>query len=205
MRNLFYLFWIVVCTANAQSEMSATDARALEAKVKKTANTTETITSNFRQYKHMDFLSNDIESLGKLSFKAPNLVKWEYTEPFAYSVIFEEETLYINNEGNKSDMDIGSNKLFKRLNQLITNSIKGDLFDTDEFHINYFEKGNTSEVHFAPKDEDFATFIKAFHITFNEKGEVTEVKMLEPSNDYTRIVFTDRKTNQSLPDAVFAH
>lgn len=205
MRNLIFLLWFTVCSVYAQSEMSAVDARALEAKVKKTANTTETITSSFRQYKHMDFLSNDIESLGKLSFRAPSLVKWEYTEPFAYSVIFEEETLYINNEGNKSNVDIGSNKLFKRLNRLITNSIKGDLFNTDEFHIDYFKKGSDSEVHFTPKDEDFASFIKAFHITFNGNGEVTEVKMLEPSNDYTRIVFTDRKTNQSLPDAVFAH
>ncbi|WP_299529976.1 outer membrane lipoprotein carrier protein LolA [Ulvibacterium sp.] len=205
MRNLVYLLWILVYTANAQSEMSATDAQALEAKVKKASNTTETITSSFKQYKHMDFLSNDIESLGKLSFKAPNLVKWEYTEPFAYSVIFKDDVLYINNEGNKSDMDIGSNKLFKQLNQLITNSIKGDLFDRTQFHINYFKKGSVSEVHFAPKDEDFAAFIKAFHITFNENGEVTEVKMLEPTNDYTRIVFKDRKTNQSLPDAVFAH
>lgn len=205
MRNFAYLLWFMMSAVNAQSEMSTAEAQALEAKVKVTADATQTITSNFRQYKHMDFLTNDIESMGRLSFKAPSLVKWEYTEPFAYSVIFKDEVLYINNEGNKSNVDIGSNKLFKQLNQLITNSIKGDLFNTDEFHINYFIKEGISEVHFAPKDEDFASFIKAFHITFNGKGEVTEVKMLEPSDDYTRIVFTDRKTNQSLPDAVFAH
>ncbi len=205
MRNLAYLLWFMMIAVNAQSEMSTAEAQALEAKVKATADATETITSNFRQYKHMDFLSNDIESMGRLSFKAPNLVKWEYAKPFAYSVIFKDEVLYINNEGNKSNVDIGSNKLFKQLNQLITNSIKGDLFNTAEFNIDYFTKEGESEVHFAPKDEDFASFIKAFHIIFNGKGEVTEVKMLEPSDDYTRIVFTDRKTNQSLPDAVFAH
>ena len=30
------------------------------------------ITSDFTQYKHLDFLSDDIESKGKLAFKAPD-------------------------------------------------------------------------------------------------------------------------------------
>jgi len=185
--------------------MTSSDAQALKNKVKAVADATRTITSNFKQYKHMDFLSQAIESTGRLSFKEPDWVKWEYTEPFAYSVIFKNETLYINNEGQKSDTDMGSKKLFKQLNQLIANSIKGDLFDSDEFRIDYFQKGKDREVHFSPRDEDFASFIKAFHITFNTQGEVIEVKMLEPSNDYTRIVFIDRVTNQPLPDAVFSH
>ena len=185
--------------------MSDIEAQALETKVKNLAAHTKSITSDFTQYKHLDFLSNDIESKGKLSFKAPNLVKWAYVEPFVYSVLFKNETLYINNEGDKSNVDIGNNKLFKQLNKLITDSIKGDMFDSNEFSMSYFKKGLDSEVYFAPKDADFSKYIKAFHLTFNEKGEVIEVKMVEPSNDYTQIVFSNRKANQTLPDAVFAH
>ena len=102
-------------------------------------------------------------------------------------------------------MDIGSNKLFKQLNQLIADSIKGDLFDAEEFDISYYNKEEDSEVYFAPKDKNFAKYIKAFHLTFNKKGEVIEVKMVEPSNDYTQVVFENRKVNQTLPDALFAH
>mgnify|MGYP000580841620 CR=1 FL=1 len=165
---------------------------------------TKTITADFTQYKHLDFLSNDIESSGKLAFKAPNMVKWEYVKPFAYSVLFKNETLFINDNGNKSDMDLGSNKLFKQLNQLITASIKGDMFDASEFEVSYFVMDRNSEVHFNPKDKQFAEFIKSFHITFNTKGEVQEVKMIEPSEDYTKIVFSNRTTNQPISDAVFA-
>lgn len=185
--------------------MSAAEANALRSLIKEQAASTKTITSNFTQYKHMDFLSNDIESTGKLSFRAPHLVKWEYTKPFAYSLLFENETLFINNEGNKSNMDIGNNKLFKQLNNLITGSIKGDMFDSTEFDITYYEKGTISEVHFYPKDQNFAKYIKAFQLTFNEKGEVIAIKMVEPSEDYTQIVFSDRKVNQTLSDEVFAH
>lgn len=184
--------------------MSTQEAVVLKNKVKARADKTQSISSDFTQYKHLDFLSNDIESTGKLSFKAPNTVKWEYVEPFVYSVLFKGETLYINNEGDKSNVDIGSNKLFKELNVLITSSIKGDMFTAEHFSISYFKKAKNSVVHFAPKDQKLAEFIKIFHITFNSIGDVLEVKMIEPSGDYTQIIFSNRVVNKAIPDAVFA-
>ncbi|MFS4493063.1 LolA family protein [Maribacter sp. 2308TA10-17] len=200
------LMLLIVCGTilNAQTKMSTSEASAIKAAVKALSDKTETITADFVQYKHLDFLSKDIESNGKLAFKSPSMVKWEYVKPFAYSVLFKNETLFINDNGNKSDMDMGSNKIFKQLNQLITASIKGDMFDASEFEVSYFKTDGNSEVHFNPKDKQFAEFIKSFHITFNTKGEVQEVKMIEPSDDYTQIVFSNRTTNQPLSDAVFA-
>ncbi len=189
----------------AQKKMGQTEAAALKNKVKILSANTETITSDFVQYKHLDFLSNDIASTGKLAFKSPDRVKWAYTEPFAYSIIFKNETLYINDDGSKSAMDMASNKIFKQLNQLITASIKGDLFDADEFKVTYYQKDGKSEVHFNPTDPQFSEFIKSFQLTFNGKGEVEEVKMIEPSDDYTHIIFSNRSTNQPLSDAIFAH
>ena len=95
--------------------------------------------------------------------------------------------------------------MFKQLNKLIINSVKGDMFDDAEFNIDYFNLGNYSLVHFSPKDKKFAKYIKTFHITFNEKGDVVEVKMIEPSEDYTKIVFTNKVLNQTIDETVFAH
>ena len=153
----------------------------------------------------MDFLDNDIETSGKLAFKAPDLVKWEYVKPFKYSVLFKDEKLFINDEGNKSNIDIGSSKMFKQLNKLIINSIKGDMFDEGEFNIEYFKSEKNNVVHFSPKDEKFAKYIKTFHITFNDHGDVVAVKMIEPSEDYTKIIFTNKELNKPLPDAIFAN
>lgn len=203
MRKLVYLMLLMVTTTYAQTELTAAEATAMKAKVKALSEQTETITADFVQYKHLDFLSNDIKSEGKLAFKAPNWVKWEYVKPFAYAVLFKNETLFINDDGNKSDMDMGSNSIFKQSNQLITASIKGDMFDAEEFDVTYFKNDKGYIVHFKPKDDQFATFIKTFEITFNDLGEVIAVKMLEPSDDYTQIIFSNRKTNQKLSDAVF--
>uniref|UniRef100_UPI003593F8A5 LolA family protein n=1 Tax=Pricia sp. TaxID=2268138 RepID=UPI003593F8A5 len=126
-------------TLSAQIKMSAAEANALKMSVRQQADATTTITSDFTQYKHLDFLSDDIESKGKLAFKTPDLVKWEYIEPFSHSIIFKNQTLYINDDGNKRHMDVGGNKIFTQLNQLITASIRGDLFDDDQFNISYFK------------------------------------------------------------------
>ncbi|OWW27090.1 cell envelope biogenesis protein LolA [Zobellia sp. OII3] len=203
MRKILFLILFISVSAVAQKQMTPDEATALKAKVKTRAEAITTVMSDFTQYKHLDFLSDDIVSQGQLAFKAPNLVKWQYTKPFAYSVLFKNETLYINDDGNKSNMDVGSNKIFKQLNQLITASIRGDMFDDNEFNIKYFKINDSSLVYFLPKDEQFAKFIKAFHLSFNANGDVTEVKMIEPSDDYTQIKFTDRVVNKTLSDAVF--
>lgn len=189
--------------ANAQTKMTPSEADALKINVKTLADATRTITSDFVQYQHIEFITEDIESSGTMAFKSPNMVKWAYEKPDVYSYIFKNEKLYINNNGHKSDMDMGSNQVFKQLNQLITASIKGDMFDEEEFTISYFKKNSDSEVHFIPADEQFSEFIKAIHITFGVQGEVKEVKMVEPSEDYTKIVFKNRIANQPLSDAVF--
>ncbi|MBO0591063.1 outer membrane lipoprotein carrier protein LolA [Cellulophaga sp. E16_2] len=204
MRNILYILLFIAIGVNAQTKMSSSEAVVLKTKVKAQATITKTLLSDFTQYKHLDFLSNDIVTSGKLAFKSPNTVKWQYTTPFKYSVLFKNETLFINDEGKKSNVDIGSSGMFKQLNALIINSIKGDMFDENEFDIAYFKKDKLNEVHFSPKDKKLSKYIKAFYILFNQEGNVVEIKMIEPSEDYTRIVFNNRSINTQLSDALFA-
>jgi len=205
MRNILYILFLIVSTVHSQQKMTTVEASVLKEKVKNKAALTETITSDFVQHKHLDFLANDIVTKGDLAFKAPNMVKWSYIDPFAYSVIFKDENLYINDEGQKSDVNLSSSKLFKQLNKLIVNSVKGDMFDAKEFDITYFKTATNSDVHFVPTNKKISKYIKAFHIQFNGKGDVVEIKMIEPSDDYTRIVFSNRILNKTVSDAVFAH
>ncbi|MCF1194049.1 LolA family protein [Mangrovimonas futianensis] len=203
MRNLYFLFFFMMFSVYGQTKMSSSQAEALRNLVKEQAETTKTIKSDFIQYKHLDFLSNDIITKGELRFKSPNLVKWAYTEPFEYSVIFKNETLFVDDEGKKSQVDLGSNKMFKQLNQLIIKSVKGDMFDEQEFNIAYYALPHGSEVHFSPKDSKLLEYISSFQIIFSAKGDVEQVKMLEPSGDYTKIEFKQRTLNSRLDDAIF--
>lgn len=205
MNKLFYILFLLAYTATAQTPLSLTEASLLKKKVQDQAQKTQTMTVDFVQLKHMDFLSNDIETSGHLALKQPNLVKWEYTKPFHYSVLFKDNTLYINDAGKKSDVNLGSNKLFDQLNTLIVNSITGDLFKDHEFEISYFKSGEGHEVLFIPKNNKLKRYISQFRLIFDTEAYVTQVTMTEPSGDYTIITFSNRQLNNSLANAVFAH
>lgn len=208
MRNIFFILGVVCSSALLGQEitMNVSEIAAFKKQVQTTAASTKTITSDFVQYKHLDFLDNDIETSGNLVFKSPNLVKWEYTKPYEYTVVFKEDQLLINDGGTKSNVDIGSSKLFKKLSELIVNSVKGTLFDTADFEVSYLKTKTENKAIFIPKDKKMASYIASFELFFTtEDATVTEVKMIEPSEDFTRIVFANRIVNSEINEAVFTN
>ncbi|MBD3660955.1 MAG: outer membrane lipoprotein carrier protein LolA [Arenibacter algicola] len=209
MRNLLFLVVLIAHTSlllAQESKMNNTEIAEFKAKIIETSKATTTIQSNFTQYKHLDFLSNDITTQGKMAFKVPNMVKWEYTEPFKYSIIFKDDKLIINDSGTKSNMDLGNSVLFKKINQLIVNSVKGNLFQDSDFTMSYFKSSKYYKVIFIPKDEKIKSYIASFILIFDkQQADVMEVKMVEPTNDYPRIVFSDRLINKPLDNEVFTN
>lgn len=200
------LLLVSFCSFGQERILSADEIKELKVKVKEKSETTQTIKSDFIQYKHLDFLSNDIKTEGKLAYKSPNLVKWEYTNPYKYSVVFKNNSLLINDDGKKNTVNIGSSKLFEKMNVLIVKSIRGDMFDDAEFDISYHKSKSSYIVKFLLKDVNFKKVIKQFVLHFDVKSyDVTQVKMIEPSNDYTKIVFKNRKLNIPLSDAIFSN
>jgi len=178
----------------------------LRKKITEKSKNINTIVSDFEQTKHLDFLTNDIKSSGNLVFKSPNFIRWEYKNPFRYRVIFKNDKLLINDDGDKSKIDLGSNKTFKSLNGLIIKSVKGDMFDDDQFKIQYYQNSNNYIVKFTPKDDTMQSFIHDFILFFDKKTlEVVEIKMMENEEDYTNIRFIEQKINTKVDNEVFSN
>jgi len=205
--SIFYMFLLMtaVFSATAQEQkMSTAEITAFKAAVNATAKNTKTLTTDFVQYKHMDFLSKDIETSGKMVFKSPGMLLWQYTKPYQYSVVFKNNKIAINDAGKKSEMNVGNSKMFAKLNKLIVGSVNGDMFDENEFTISYFKSAEHNITRLMPKDATLKKYIKQMELYFDKKGNmVSQVKMTEPSNDYTTIVFKNKATNAQVPDSVF--
>lgn len=209
MKNRNYLLFFTLTlifgfSGFSQTKLTAPEQKEFKAKVQETAQNTKTIISDFTQTKHLFVLDNVITAEGKLVFKAPDLVRWEYVKPYLNVAIFKDDQLLVNNEGKRQNIDLGSNKMFRSLNSLIVNSIKGDMFDETEFDIDYFRFDGGYLVKFVPKDKRMAKFIASFELKFSKAtAEVNAVKLIEPNDDYTLITFDNRKVNAVVSEDLF--
>lgn len=165
----------------------------------------KTLSTDFTQYKNMSFMSKEIESQGQMQLSVPNKLLWKYTSPFAYSISFADSKITINDQGKKNKIDIGNNKKFAKINTLIVGSISGNMFDEKEFTITYFNDKTRRLAKLVPLSKEISQYISEIVLYFDEgQSTVSEVKLIEPSADYTRIVFSNKKINVKLDEAAFA-
>ncbi len=203
---LFTLIIIFPLSVFSQRTLSKTEIQNLKKQVKDIAQKTKSIKSDFIQYQHLDFLSNDIVTHGKLIYKTPSSVKWEYTKPYKYSVVFKDNILRINDDGKKNKIDLSGNKMFENMNKLIVKSINGDMFDDKMFKIKYEKEKLFYVISFTSKDKKLSEIISNLILYFDPQNyKVAIVKMVEPSGDYTKIVFKNRVENQNISDAIFSN
>ncbi|MBF4471224.1 MULTISPECIES: LolA family protein [Flavobacterium] len=189
-----------------EQKMSDGEVTAFKQSVAVVSKKIKTLSTDFVQYKHLDFLSKDIETSGKMIFKEPYSLLWQYKKPYNYSIVFKNGKILINDEGKKSAVDIGSSKLFGKINKLIVGSVSGDLFDDKEFSISYFKNKDQNIAKFIPKDATLKKYIKQIDLTFDkEDATVIQVKLLESSADYTRIVLKNKVINTKVDEASFSN
>ena len=203
--KFFILFAFFSLAIFAQeSKMTNTEIENFKKDVIADSKKIETLTADFTQYKVMSFLDKPIISKGKLYLKNPKSMRWNYSQPIDYNVIFNNGKIYINDEGKKSSVDLQGNKKFEKLNQLIVGSVSGNLFDTNDFVISYAKTDKARIAKLQPKMKDVKKYIKEIQLTFySGQSTVTEVKLIEPSNDYTKILFTNKSLNKTINASVF--
>jgi outer membrane lipoprotein-sorting protein len=203
------LIFLNVCSFKSlaqEQKMNESEIVVFKQSVAVVSKKIKTLSTDFVQYKHLDFLSKDIETSGKMVFKEPNLLLWQYKKPYSYSIVFKNGKILINDEGKKSAVDIGNSKLFGKINKLIVGSVSGDLFDDKEFSISYFKNKDQNVTKFIPKDATLKKYIKQIELTFDkDDATVVQVKLLESSADFTRIVLKNKIINAKVDEASFTN
>ena len=200
--SLVFLLFTTLFFAQ-ESKMTAAEITKFKSTIEKETKTIKTIKTDFIQYKHLDFLSKDIETSGKMTFKAPNLLNWQYTKPYEYSIVFKNNKVYINDQGKKSTVD---GKMFEKINSLIVGSVSGNMFDDKEFTITYFKSKEFNITKLVPKTSTIKKYIKEVELYFpKNESTVAQVKLIEPSNDYTKIVFKNKVINAKVDDSAFTN
>lgn len=166
---------------------------------------TENLQADFVQEKVLSFLETPVISKGKFWFQQPEKIRWEYQDPYLYTMIMNEGILTVKDEGDEYSTDLSSNKMFEQMNGLIAGSIQGKLLEEDQnYQKEYFSSESEILVRFMPNSSDLKAYLQHIEIYFDKKSlEVNTLVMTEPSGDFTKIQFSNRKINQEISADVF--
>lgn len=200
--SIFLLFMTLNSFAQFTA-MNETEIAEFKQRVEKETQSISSIKTNFIQKKHMDFLAEDIVSKGKMLLNSENYLKWVYTSPEAYSIIFKNGLIYINDNGNKKE--VNKHQIFKKINHIIASSVSGKLFNDPEFRVKFYKTTDHILVKSVPKNAGLKKYIAKVYLYFPKKGRATatNIKLVEPSGNYTFITFVNMQLNVKIEPAVF--
>jgi len=136
MRKLLFtaigLLLTLLTQAQYQGYKPVTDMATFKQDFTATAQKTQTIKSDFVQEKNLSMLADKIVSKGKFWFKKNNLVRIEYTQPFQYLMVMNQNNVYIKDGQKENKMSTRSNKLFQQINKITVDCIQGTALNNTE-------------------------------------------------------------------------
>lgn len=180
------------------------NTHSFKEKIRETSAQTQSISSDFKQEKHLTMMEEVLVSNGRFLFKKENKVRWEYLEPIVYAIIINQNRFIINNDGKVSEFDTESNKLFKEINNMIVMAIRGDFVDDQDFSASFYQDEKTYLAVLKPQNELLVEVLNQIEIYFQKDDiAVSEVKFIEPGDDFTKIMFYNKKVNIEINDDQF--
>ncbi len=208
MRSFFIILFFIVSTVSfsqvPQGFKPVKDTAAFKLKMQEQSKLIQTMESDFTQEKYLSVMSEKIISKGHFMFKKKNMLRWEYNQPYNYTIAINKDKMFIKDKGKVSKYDINSNKMFKSINEMMVSTVDGTLLNNKDYKTSYYENEKFYLLELIPIQKGAKDFLKAIHLYIDKTDySVLKVKMIEPGDDYTLIEFANRKTNQAIGDEKF--
>src|SRR5690606_3410580 len=137
----------------------------------------------------LSYLDDPVKSSGKLYYKAPSKIRWEYTAPETMVTVYDLDA-------PKRSKDMAG--------ALATTIIGGDALDENRFDISYYQEGNTYPITLKPKEKALRKYVERIELLFDANTLLLkQLKITEPTQDYTLIVFEHQRTDAPIADDKF--
>jgi len=208
MKNLLTVLIIIFSVAFVKSQTKdfkqIQSTAKIQNKIEEVAKNTNTIKSDFLQEKNMQFLEEKITSHGKFFYKKENKIRWEYTKPYNYLIVINGDKIIIKDDEKENHYDAKSSELFKKINELIISTVKGNILKNPDFTVSIYQNSKFYMVVLVPKEKQMLDYLSKIEVYFYKSNySVNRFVMYESATDYTSIVFINKKVNEKISDSNF--
>ena len=203
MKRLLILLFVLVSVH--LSLMAQQNEAQIRQAITQAASTMKTMQCDFTQTKHLKMLNDKMTSKGRMYYQQTNRLRWEYTSPYSYTFILNDDKVLLKNKQRNDVIDVNKNKLFREIARIMMNSVVGtSLTDDKSFKSTIATNGNEWIASLLPQRKDMKQLFQKIILHFNRTNAmVKQVELIEKNGDKTVIELNNIKTNEKISADMF--
>lgn len=201
-KGLFIIYLLLTAHLTLMAQQSEIQIRQ---KISQIASSIKTMQCDFIQTKHLKMLNDDMVSKGRMYYQQSNRLRWEYTTPYTYTFIINNDKVLLKNNQRNDVIDVNKNKLFKEIARIMMSSVVGNcLNDEKSFKSSISGLGGEWVATLVPQRKDMKQMFQKIVLHFSQKqAMVTQVELIEKNGDRTVIDLKNIKTNETISNNMF--
>ena len=203
MKRLLILLFIFV-SVHLSLTAQQSEAQIRQA-ITQAASAMKTMQCDFTQTKHLKMLNDKMTSKGRMYYQQTNRLRWEYTSPYSYTFILNDDKVLLKNAQRNDVIDVNKNKLFREIARIMMNSVVGtSLTDDKSFKSTIATNGSEWTASLLPQRKDLKQLFQKIILHFSKKNAmVKQVELIERNGDKTVIELNNIRTNEKISADMF--
>ena len=163
----------------------------------------KTLQCAFVQEKTSTLFSEKAVSKGNLFYRAPDALRWEYTEPGISTFILNGNDAVLL---GKNDENLSNERMLRELGGIIISLINGNgIAQSKQFITAFYEPENDHlQVVLTPVQRRLKDFFNTIEMKIDVKTMLAdEIILSEKSGDKTNIFLTNKELNKEISSSIF--
>ena len=207
-KAIFILLLALLSTSVwAQNEKPLTEAESQKviSTLTQAASSMQTLQCRFVQEKTSSMLAETSVAKGTMLYAAPDRMRWEYTEPYAFALVVNGEQIIKVTDGKAETLDGKSSRMYQGMVSLIMGSASGKkLFDASVFDVALYDDNEFWRAEMTPKRRDMKRMFSQLVFRFDKKTNgISRVEFKDAGGDVTSIRFKDIRLNEVIGEDKF--
>jgi len=203
MKRLLILLFIFV-SVHLSLTAQQSEAQIRQA-ITQAASAMKTMQCDFTQTKHLKMLNDKMTSKGRMYYQQTNRLRWEYTSPYSYTFILNDNKVLLKNKQRNDVIDVNKNKLFREIARIMMNSVVGTSLTDDKSFKSTITTNNSEWIaSLLPQRKDLKQLFQKIILHFSKKNAmVKQVELIEKNGDKTVIELNNIRTNEKISADMF--